>query len=403
MQSRQAKGLEISARASITQQNGVWSVPSQHSRKRYTVRYDSELKTCNCPDYEKRKLPCKHVYAVAALVSPQLFVQPPKTVRQQGLTYKQSWREYNLAQTNEKAHFQELLYQLCQNIDEPVQTFGRPRMPLKDVIFGAAYKIYSTISGRRQQSDLKQAHARGLVSRSAHYNTIFKYLDLEMLTPYLHQLIRESSQPLKAVESDFAVDSSGFRVKGFVRWFNTKYGKDVENHDWLKVHLMCGVKTNIVTSVEITNRHANDNPYFEPLVNKTVESGFRLREVSADSAYSSRANLRLVKKHEAMPYVDFKENSKGGSKCATWNSLFHYYSLHREEFYQHYHKRSNVESTFWMIKSKFGEQIRSKVKAAQENEALLKVLCHNICVVIQSMYEFGIDADFVGKSDFMGS
>jgi hypothetical protein len=28
------------------------------------------------------------------------------------------------------------------------------------------------------------------------------------------------------------------------------------------------------------------------------------------------------------------------------------------------------------------------------NELLCKVLCHNICVVIQSMYELGIEADF---------
>jgi hypothetical protein len=44
-----------------------------------------------------------------------------------------------------------------------------------------------------------------------------------------------------------------------------------------------------------------------------------------------------------------------------------------------------------MIKAKFGERIRSKKEAAQFNELLCKVLCHNICVTIQSMYEFGID------------
>jgi transposase len=313
-------------------------------------------------------------------------------------TYRQEWHEYNLAQVNEKAHFQELLYQLCSLIEEPVQTFGRPRMPLADIIFGAAYKVYSTVSGRRQQSDIRQAHARGYVSHAAHYNTIFKYLEMEMLTPYLHQLIRESSLPLKTVETDFAVDSSGFRVKGFVRWFNTKYGKEVENHDWLKVHLMCGVKTNIVTSVEITERHAHDSPRFKPLVTATAASGFTIEEVSGDKAYSSGNNLRLVEKHGGKPYIKFKDNARGDGKNKVWNRIFHTFALNREEYLTHYHKRSNVESTFWMIKSKFGEQIRSKVRTAQTNEALLKVLCHNICVVIQSMYELGIEADFMGKT-----
>ena len=61
---------------------------------------------------------------------------------------------------------------------------------------------------------------------------------------------------------------------------------------------------------------------------------------------------------------------------------------------QHYHRRSNVEATFSMIKAKFGEKLRSRTKTAQKNEALAKVLCHNLCVIIQSMYELGIDPVF---------
>jgi transposase len=59
-----------------------------------------------------------------------------------------------------------------------------------------------------------------------------------------------------------------------------------------------------------------------------------------------------------------------------------------------YHKRSNVETTFSMVKRKFGERLRSKTRTAQENEVLCKVLCHNLCVVIQSTYELGIEANF---------
>ncbi len=49
-----------------------------------------------------------------------------------------------------------------------------------------------------------------------------------------------------------------------------------------------------------------------------------------------------------------------------------------------------------MMKAKFGDRIRSKTDTAQVNEMLLKVLCHNICVVIQSMYELGIEPTFYG-------
>jgi hypothetical protein len=50
-----------------------------------------------------------------------------------------------------------------------------------------------------------------------------------------------------------------------------------------------------------------------------------------------------------------------------------------------------------MIKAKFGERLRSKTETAQVNEAR-KVLCHNLCVVIQSMYELGIAPEFTSEA-----
>ncbi len=61
---------------------------------------------------------------------------------------------------------------------------------------------------------------------------------------------------------------------------------------------------------------------------------------------------------------------------------------------EHYHKRSNVETTFHMIESKFGIALRSKSKTAQINEALCKVLSHNICCLIQSMFELDVQPEF---------
>lgn len=56
--------------------------------------------------------------------------------------------------------------------------------------------------------------------------------------------------------------------------------------------------------------------------------------------------------------------------------------------------RSLAESTVAMIKAKFGDALRSRGDTAQMNELLCKLLCHNICVVIQRMYEVGIEPDF---------
>ena len=48
--------------------------------------------------------------------------------------------------------------------------------------------------------------------------------------------------------------------------------------------------------------------------------------------------------------------------------------------------------------AKFGERLKSKTTTAQVNEALRKVLCHNLCVVIQSMYELNITPEFMSEA-----
>jgi transposase len=77
-----------------------------------------------------------------------------------------------------------------------------------------------------------------------------------------------------------------------------------------------------------------------------------------------------------------------------WEKMYHYFQFRRDEFLAHYHRRSNVESTFSMIKRKFRDGLRSKTETAMVNETLCKVLCHNIVVLIHETQELGIDATF---------
>jgi transposase len=398
MKERELKALEIAAKSKIRRKGGNWLVPSQTGNgSEYQV--DSFVQQCTCADYEARGGRCKHMFAVEYVIQRELSTtttmggETTTTTVTETIRYKQVWSAYNAAQTNEKSRFLALLFELCSGVDEPIQTIGRPRFSMSDMIFASTFKVYSTVSARRFMTDLKDAHARRYLARLPHYNSIISYLEKPEMTPYLKWLITQSSLPLKVIETDFAVDASGFSTATYSRWFSKKYGKEIDSHDWIKVHLMCGVKTNIVTAVEISGPNAHDTNFFAPLVNATGKH-FGIAEVSADKAYSNRANLTVVESRGAHPYIDFRKNTKPSGKTDVWNRMFHYYQMNREEFYQHYHKRSNVESTFSMIKAKFGGYLRSKTLTAQANEALCKVLCHNLCCLIQSAYELGTEATF---------
>ena len=95
----------------------------------------------------------------------------------------------------------------------------------------------------------------------------------------------------------------------------------------------------------------------------------------------------------ATPFIAFSSHHSGVGG-GTWTKMYHYFQFRRTEFLQHYHKRSNVESTFSMMKRKFGDGLRSKTDVAMVNETLCKVLCHNLVVLIHEMYELGIDPVF---------
>jgi predicted nucleic acid-binding Zn finger protein len=66
MSIRQQKGLQIAQRANIIQQGRLYIVPSQSGRGKYKV--DAEKKRCTCPDYDFRREPCKHLYAVECVI-----------------------------------------------------------------------------------------------------------------------------------------------------------------------------------------------------------------------------------------------------------------------------------------------------------------------------------------------
>lgn len=389
--------VKIAAVSKLKKCGHVWVVPSQSGAGKYSVSPDEQSPYCSCPDFETRGMTCKHIFAVRFVMQREQHADGSETITKsmtvtetvKRKTYPQQWPEYNAAQTNEKRHFQVLLRDLCSNLPEPKAAPGNQAIRLADAIFASVFKVYSTVSARRFMTDLSDAHAEGFLGKCPCYNSICKALENPELTPILTNLIIKAAMPLKAIETDFAVDSSGFSASKFVKWFDHKYGGVKQEHDWVKAHIVCGVKTHVVTAVEIHDKNANDCPLLPSLLGTTAKN-FDVQGLSADKQYASRVNFDAIASHGADAFIMFKSNITGAAG-GMFAKAFHFFSLYREEFLQSYHKRSNVESAFSMIKRKFGDSVRSKTETAMRNEVLCKILCHNICCLISAMYELGIE------------
>lgn len=398
---REERGRQIAKLGGIRRIGSRFAVPSQ-SAKTAGASYVVDLcdETCTCPDYEQRRMRCKHQEAVLFWLAWEGSVssESPTTAPTPRKTYRQNWAAYNEAQTTEKARVEMLLKSLCDGIEEPERKRGpgRPRIAQRDAVFASVMKVYSTFSGRRATTDIRGCAERGHIADAPHYNSVFRCLESEEMTAILQQLIEESAAPLAEIENvagQYAQDSTGFSTVTYDRWFDQKHGKLMAHHGWVKLHVMIGTATNVVTSAKVSSEA--DCPVLPELLRSTAQR-FRVAEVSGDKAYLSKDNLEAIEAVGAVPFIPFKINSVGmTSKSQHWRKMWAHFSLKSDDFLARYHRRSNVESTMWMIKSKFGGSVRSKLATAQVNEVLCKVLCHNLTCIIHAVAEFGIDVDFL--------
>ena len=399
MNAREERGLVIAALCKLKRDKQGWLVPSQSGTALYTVNVQAQ--TCSCPDHQEAGFKCKHLYAVEFTMKREVgsdgTVTETKTMTfTEKVTVKRDWAVYNEAQQTEKNRFLALLFDLTRGIpNQEREKSKRGRKPtlLRDMVFSSVYKVYSTVSSRRFACDLEDAFNKGYMASLMNSIAISAYLENPRLTPILHSLVEQAALPLRSVETTFIPDSSGFSCSRFIKWFDEKYGVTRSGHNWCKAHAMCGRKTHIVTALEIHDRDAADSPQFKPLVETTAKN-FTIKEVPADKAYLSHANLELVEKLGGVAYIPFKVNSVQGEAGRLWEKMFLYYQFNREEFEKHYHQRSNIESVFSMVKAKFQDGVRSKTDVAMKNEVLCKFLCHNICCIIMSQIELGIEPVF---------
>lgn len=407
-QGRANRGLAIAALAPIEKKRLGYRVPSQTGNHAYIVNVDQpDEPVCTCPDFEARDAPCKHIWGVRYYLAAQqngMVISPPEQ-RAARMTYPQDWPHYNLAQDHEMEHFWDLLEGLCDTIPArpPKDPSGRgaPPIHIADKTFVAALYVYSGMSVRRFGTLKRIAHYLGYMDRSPAAASVWRYMEDPENTPLLERLIQMSATPLRAVETAFSIDGTGFGTSVYDHYFEDRHGEPrypgKKRARYIQAIAVCGNHTNVITSVAVTEQDASEAPYLKALLARTTEN-FNVREFSADKLYLGVENLWAIHEAGAHPYIPFKVNNRlhrlKNEKDALWNHLFHEYHLNRAKFLPHYHQRSNVESTFGAVKAKFGRSVSSKLPVAQVNEVLLKVLCYNLVVVVHSIYELGIDPVF---------
>ncbi|MBW2984765.1 transposase [Candidatus Woesearchaeota archaeon] len=344
----------------------------------------------------------KNVSPASSDVQSRLTQYTPKPFGEKR-TYGQEWSIYEKACSQEKLMFFRILkdavdflmidYEYCGN--------GRPPVYTADIVKSLCIKSYNNYSSWRAESELKIARAMGIITEVYRRSTLNKYMQDPKVRKLLHKLYKIIAQPLAEVEVYFSADATGISNKyGNTRWMQIRHTKEEAKHrrEYSKLHIITGNKTNCICSAKVTKGTAHESPFFKPLLDDTCKI-FNVKEVSADAGYLSRDNVKAISDANAVPFIMPKKNvnvPRRGS-ISEWGGMLRLWKEHQMFFAEHYHKRSNVESTFGMMKRKFGDFCRSKKPESQENEILCKIVCHNVAVLAEALLSYDLKSGFIAS------
>ena len=413
---REERGRQIAKLGGIRQLGTRYVVPAQ-SANAPTYLVDLVDETCTCPDYETRRQRCKHVEAALFYIAWEGVVSDDEngvSVDGNGVsvdgtdavtperkpkrkTYPRNWRAYNDAARHERERLRPILKGLCARVLEPERAEclpGRKPIPLRDLIFAIVMKVYTGLSGRRAEDEIRLCAKLGYISRPMHHNAIHRAMEDEELTAILEWLVEESAGPLAAVENiagQFSQDSTGFSTVMYDRWFDQKHGKLRAEHPWVKLHATTGALTHGITCAKVSPE--GDCKRLPEQLERTARR-FDVKEFSADKAYLTEECIGAIAAAGAKPLIPFKSNSINHPDDRAWNDMWCHFQLRRDDFLAAYHRRSNCETVMSMVKSKFGSSVRSKLPVAQTNEIYCKVIAHNLACIVLAIAEFGIETPF---------
>jgi len=305
-----------------------------------------------------------------------------------------NWSAYNEAKTHEAGLFQRLLLALVDAFAYPDlwEGVGRRPLPVRDLLVAAAVKAYHGYANRVAVSDLRM---RGVLRIPVpHFNSLGNWLARPAFGHIVGRLVLESALPLAGFDAGWSVDATGFGLPYMPDWNEVRALRSASRRGYRKLHGVCGNTTHVIPVAIVTDGRAGDSPRFRVLARDLSAAGFRGGDLLGDAAYLSRLNCSLAEELGYAPYFALKENvtpRAGGSPA--WRRMVLLGREHPDVFREHRRHRVNVESAFSSMKRLFGSSVSSRDPVAQDAEVLLKVLCHNLVVLVRAICEFALDPD----------
>lgn len=229
----------------------------------------------------------------------------------------------------------------------------------------AADEINSTSSLRRLLG-LSARTSKSALQRSS------AFLSLQFLKKLVFASIVKGAKRLSGI------DSSGFSMRRYLHWLKDKASGMVVRYR--KLHVIVDATSRQALACLVTRGEANDSPQFRKLFKEAKRAA--LFAIAGDRGYPSRKNAQLAKDSGVTPLLKVKRNATARSMgCPAWKEMV--WKFRADPSPADYRKaRSSNENYFSTFKQMFGSSLRSRCWRSQQSELFMKVLLHNIKVIL---------------------
>ena len=256
---------------------------------------------------------------------------------------------------------------------------GRPKHNPVDEAKVVLMAQYFGLSNRVAQGYMLLFKEKLRLTSLFSYKTIERaYGELEVWQ-ILEEVFELTNSSVADLEREFGPDGSGLATS-CKQNYETDRAKDQTHKGYEKIIVMVGLKYKLVSAFKFADKPtAHDSLYFESLLADTARRYSRVDLVSGDSGFLSRVNCDLVVGVGGVPRFYPKKNSLLCSKGSrAWRVMLEELALDPQKWLLEYHRRSNVEGCFSVLKRDNFLPLRKKLVVRRRQEAFSRVCNLNI-------------------------
>lgn len=234
--------------------------------------------------------------------------------------------------------------------------------------------------------------------------SLFKLMQLELPIPDPSTLCRRrQALPVELLASlpkgalHLVVDASGFKVFGEGEWKVRQHGYS-KRRTWRKLHLGVNEANGEITAAMVSTNDFRDDELLGDLLHQLPEE-VNLSQVSGDGIYDSRECYRLLGQRDAVASFPPRQGarlnqnpdlSQRNANLQRIAELSQNCQDGRKRWKEEigYHRRSLVETSFFRLKTIFGNQLSARGFDAQGAELLLR------CSILNRMTQQGMPKSY---------